>query len=494
MSRFGSLSWRLTFFYASVLTVLLLVLGFYVDRQLATFTTAELQDRLLARVPDGGPGRPAGSNRPPALDVDPQRSLTDLATTAARTDRAGVTTTVFDGNGHAVLPSTTANEADLAPALLQATLTGQAQSQPQTVHSPSGDYLVVDRLLPLPGGGSAVLQASVPLADVDTVLRSFRVAYGLGMLGVIVITVAAGKPLARMALRPLGTLSTSLTHLTASGLPAPVPVPAAKDELQELAIAFNTMLAEVDDSVKAERQTQQQLRGSQEQLRRFIGDASHELRSPLTALSGYIDLLLEGGRGSSADQIAVRMRRDVDRMNRLVQDLLALTRLDAHPTEPQRQEDVDLTQVAREIVSASSSSAGARTLRVETPESPVWVRGDPYSLERVFENLLRNAIQHTRADGDIWVGVQRQADRACATVRDNGEGIATEHQARIFDRFYRVDPARSHDQGSAGLGLAIVKSIVVQHGGTVSVTSAPGSGTVFVVVLPAASPTLHPDS
>jgi signal transduction histidine kinase len=172
-------------------------------------------------------------------------------------------------------------------------------------------------------------------------------------------------------------------------------------------------------------------------------------------------------------------------MNGLVGDLLTLTRLDAVTDEPDlRDEAVDLVEVAAEVAESYSHASAGRDIVVRPLAPEVCVNGDRDALERVVQNLVANAVQHTSNDGVIVVEVDVRGKRARLRVVDNGEGIPVQHLARVFDRFYRVDPARGRDSGNAGLGLAIVRSIVGRHGGVVSVNSREGSGSAFTVELP----------
>jgi signal transduction histidine kinase len=140
------------------------------------------------------------------------------------------------------------------------------------------------------------------------------------------------------------------------------------------------------------------------------------------------------------------------------------------------------------MVGAAASTVGSRQMSLaRTSAEGPWVRGDLFGLERVLEILLQNAVQHTTADGRIEINVDSDGDTACVEVGDDGEGIPPEHQARVFDRFYRVDASRSRENGNAGLGLAIAKAIVNQHGGSISVCSEPGKGSTFRVGLPVVS-------
>ena len=222
-------------------------------------------------------------------------------------------------------------------------------------------------------------------------------------------------------------------------------------------------------------------------MRRFVGDASHELRSPLTAMSGYVDLLLKPDGAVETSHVAPRMRRELDRMSHLVGDLLALTRLDAAPNAPARSIPLELSQMAEEAVESMTLVAAPRHLEFAGPPGDVWIKGDRDGLERALQNLVSNAIQHTEPSGHIQVKLTKSDGQAELVVKDDGEGIAPEHLGHIFDRFYRVDAARSRGNGNAGLGLAIVKAIVQQHGGSVDVKSDLKQGSTFTLRLPLAT-------
>jgi two-component system OmpR family sensor kinase len=453
--------------------------GVYIDRRLETFAVAQLDDRLLARTGNVPSSRTTGSLPPPlAFGGVPDQ---EFATIAARTDAAGVTTTVLDASGRIIPPqdppATWHALPDLAPDLFQRALSGDTEVGPRAVSSASRSYLVLDRGVMRQSSAPIVIQTSVPLTDVDALLRSFRLAYGIASLGALALAIAAGRPLARAALQPLRSLSRGLARVKPPNLGQALPVPEPRDELRELALAFNDMLAEVSLHVQAEQRLQ-------EQLRRFVGDASHELRSPVTSLAGYLDLLLEHPTPATAERVAPPMKREIERVTRLVQDLLALTRLDAPGARTPPFEELDLGELAGGVVAAMSQPAAERQLRLDTPAEPLLVRGDAHELERALENLLWNAIQHTSGNGTIAVRLARDGGQVLLDVEDDGEGIAAEHVPRIFDRFYRADPARARASGNTGLGLAIVKAIVMQHGGSVGVRSELGCGTTFSLRLP----------
>ena len=232
-----------------------------------------------------------------------------------------------------------------------------------------------------------------------------------------------------------------------------------------------------------------------EQMRSdFVANVSHELRSPLTTLAGLIETL----KGPARDDEAARERfldlmgREAERMKRLIQDLLSLSRVEANqrvrPTER-----VDVLQVARRVTAALEAPAEReeKTLRLISEDSLPPIPGSDDELTQVFHNLIENAIKYSAAHSEITVRLALQAHAAgirgralVIEVVDQGEGIAPEHLPRLTERFYRVDAGRSRDKGGTGLGLAIVKHIVRRHRGRLHIASEPGKGSTFAILLP----------
>jgi len=222
--------------------------------------------------------------------------------------------------------------------------------------------------------------------------------------------------------------------------------------------------------------------------RDFIANVSHELRTPLTSIRGYTETLLEsdGLVNDSAREFLTVIRRNAERMGRLTEDLLVLARvesgedkLDMRP-QPAR-------QLLTEAISSLQEDARAAEVELVVEDIPDWsVMADSYAVHQVFGNLISNALRYAQSGKKIVVGATEQANGIEFFVRDFGPGIASEHLPRIFERFYRVDKARSRESGGTGLGLAIVKHIVLNHGGAVRVESAVGHGTTFFFLLPKA--------
>lgn len=341
-----------------------------------------------------------------------------------------------------------------------------------------GQYRVSSRM----ENGVQVVVA-LPLEAVNTTLmRLSLLAAGLGVISVVIAALAT-RAVADAATRPLRAL-TSTAH-TVSRLqlgrgevqvPAPVPAPDLGEthEVAQLTDSFNRMLDNVHSALEARQ-------ASETKLRRFVADASHELRNPLAAIRGYSEL---AGRTRGEDSAFALGRIDAEsrRMTKLVEDLLLLARLDADV--PVELCGVDIVEVVLNAVSDARAAGRDHNWRLELPEEGFEVLADADRLHQVIVNLLSNARTHTPAGTTVTTSVAIRDGRACLRVVDDGPGIAPEVQPRIFERFARADAARSHSEAqSTGLGLSIVQAVVRSFGGDVEVTSRPGH-TVFTVWLP----------
>ncbi len=226
-----------------------------------------------------------------------------------------------------------------------------------------------------------------------------------------------------------------------------------------------------------------------ERIRRdFVANASHELRTPLTSIRGFVEALEDGALEdpATARRFLAKVRTHADRMTALVDDLLELSRLEQGDRAPQWV-DTRLQEVAREVVASFEELAARKrvSVRLEDCGAPP-VTSDPERLRRILENLVDNAVKYTREGGHVTLSVRASPDGGAGVeVADDGPGIAPEHVGRIFERFYRVDKARSRELGGTGLGLSIVKHLAEGMAASVSVESAPGRGSRFTVLLPA---------
>ncbi len=322
---------------------------------------------------------------------------------------------------------------------------------------------------------SAVMRYLVvlaPLARVDAATARFRQTVPLfAALGALV-TSTAGWLLAGRALRPVAAVTETARRIARSrNVHHRVDVPVRSDELGVLAATFNEMLGSVEDAYRAQQ--------------RFVADASHELRAPLTAIKANLDLLLRrpnlpaGDRQEALDEA----ERETQRLANLVADLLVLARADAGV--PLRRQRVELDRTLLEALRDARHLARGQSINVARME-PVLVEGDPDRLKQLLLILLDNALKYTPSGGEVTLALRRQEGRAVVTVQDTGVGIAAEDLPHVFERFYRADPARGRDPGGTGLGLPIARSIAKQHGGDVALASQVGQGTTATVWLPAA--------
>ncbi|MEU3699460.1 HAMP domain-containing sensor histidine kinase [Streptomyces griseoviridis] len=331
-----------------------------------------------------------------------------------------------------------------------------------------------------------VLVSAAPLGDVDSTMDRLIavqvVAFGLALLALVVF----GRRMLRRGLEPLSDMARTAHGIASHDLTESAARLPLRDggrdggrEVAELRTAFNAMLEHIDDSLAVRAEAERR-------LRRFVADASHELRTPLMSVRGYADLFqyAAANEPGEREKHLARLRGEAARMGVLLDDLLLLARLDAAEVEaPLRQAETDLTDLVRQAADAFRASHPGRALAVAAPATPVRLRLDPQRVRQVLDNLLTNAAVHTPPGTEVRLRVSAGADAARVEVADAGPGIPPADQERVFDRFYRVDKTRSRDRGGSGLGLAVARSLILAHGGTITVDSSPGA-TVFTVTLP----------
>jgi heavy metal sensor kinase len=310
------------------------------------------------------------------------------------------------------------------------------------------------------------------LEEVDHELGELRTVLLTAVPVVLLLSGGLGYVLARKALAPMERLRRSTKDITAERLDRRLPVINPHDELGRLTETFNALIGRLERSFA--------------EIRRFTADASHELRTPLTAIRTEAEVALAKPLGlAEHQQLLGSILEECSRLTRLTDQLLALAREDARAAR-QAQEPVDLATLVEDVVETMRPLADAKGLRLRAEANAVAkVCGDTARLREVFFNLLDNGIKYTPEGGEVEVRIDRQGPEATVMVRDTGIGIAAEHRPHVFDRFYRVDKARSRAEGGTGLGLSIAQSIVVAHGGRIELASTEGQGTICTVRLPA---------
>jgi len=345
---------------------------------------------------------------------------------------------------------------------------------------------VPTRFVAVAAGDGMVLRLAAPLSDIDATLGGIRrrlsVAFGLA----IIAALALGWLASRVAARPLRAMTESATRI-ARGDYAIVPSTSPDDfgvlsrTLASLAAQLETKLGELT----AERDRVSKLLVIR---RDFVANASHELRTPVTAIQGYAETLLRSPvDDATRKQFVEIIHRHSLRLAALVEGLLELSELEARPPELTVRERVEVSGIAEHVRDTLRDRATQREATVDVAIEPdSAISGDPTWVEQVLENLTDNAIKYGRdSGGHVQVSGERRGDRVVLQVKDDGPGIAPEHLPRLFERFYRVDAGRSRDRGGTGLGLAIVKHLIDSMGGAITVASTPGSGTTFTLELPA---------
>ena len=295
----------------------------------------------------------------------------------------------------------------------------------------------------------------------------------LSIPAAVVLAVAGGYLLAGRVLAPVSIMTAKAREITAERLSGRLPVEDTNDEFGQLATVFNQTFARLEDSF--------------ERMRRFTADASHELRTPLTAIRSVGEVGLQGNNDADVCRETIAsMLEEADRLTKLVDALLTLSKADSN-TIPLNRQPTDLNALVAEVIDCLQVLAEEKeqTL-IQDDTEPVFAKVDYAILRQAVINLVDNAIKYTQPRGGIRVVVRPKAARdAVIEIIDNGPGIPQEHQARIFDRFYRIDRGRSRDMGGAGLGLAITRWAVETNGGQIEVESTEGGGSIFRIVLPA---------
>jgi len=331
------------------------------------------------------------------------------------------------------------------------------------------------QVTPVPGG------VRIQAEDVRTVeqvvnaqtLDNLRRYSFAALAGLFVTSLGVGWVVAGRALRPIERITSVARDIQATDLSRRIDLGGPPDELRDLADTFDDMLTRIDDAFESQRQ--------------FIHEASHELRNPLAVIRTNLEVTLGDPDASAAElrRTAEIVERSTERMARLVDDLLVYARRGTLSLE---RAPLDASLLVNEAVDEFRAPAEARLVRLIGESEPgLWVEGDRLALRQALANLLANAVRLSPEGTTIRVSAGREAPWIWLAVQDQGPGIDPADQERVFQRFWRGDPAASRTEGRSGLGLTIVRQIAEAHGGEVKLVSEPGRGAAFAVWLPAAA-------
>ena len=312
-----------------------------------------------------------------------------------------------------------------------------------------------------------------PLTVTEASLTRLRRDLYAGVPLVLLLTSAGGYFLARKSLSPIASMNQQTRHITAQNLSSRLNVTNPRDELGGLAVTINDLLTRLEESFR--------------QQQRFIADASHELRTPLAVLRSETEVALDKKRSTSEYEESLMLIKDeAERLSRIVEDLSILANQQSEMPAVLMKERLVLNDVVSDCVRAARVLGSRKdlNLQLENANSELTLSGDDQLLRRMLLNLLDNAVKYTPAGGEIFVELDRHNGNARLVVRDTGIGIPMAEQSNVFDRFYRVDKARSRSLGGAGLGLSIVSWIVEAHDGKITLESMPERGSKFTVELP----------
>ncbi|MGB7746410.1 MAG: ATP-binding protein [Verrucomicrobiia bacterium] len=327
-----------------------------------------------------------------------------------------------------------------------------------------GNYREIDHLLP---SGDIIYVGCSIVPELTELHHTALKLAGVGII-ILFLGLAGGWWLVVRAIRPIADISATAVKISAGDMSQRINVAEAESELGQLASVLNATFARLEAAFAQQQQ--------------FTADAAHELRTPVSVMLTQTQTALNRERSAAEYRETLEVcQRATQRMRKLIESLLELARLDAGQEQMKRMK-FDLSQTAWDCVELVRPLAAERGVKIHCDLPAVDGYGDAERLSQVITNLLANAVQHNKANGEVRISAKLQGSMILLAVSDTGPGIASADLPHVFERFYRADQSRS--SGQAGLGLAISRAIVQAHGGTIEVLSKPGAGTTFTVVLP----------
>ena len=442
-----------------------------VDNQLAeitsgTFTRIE-QSGIAHEVDESRHGDDGQHQRGQGLGTP----LTRIPTSASLTLLDAQGTVVGGLGGDLNATSINDNLAGLLPEEV-----AQHGDKPFTIHAPGPDFRVIARALP---NNAGTIVAAQSLRDLERTTSRLGFLFSLIGFALLLMIAFAARTVIKVGLRPLEDAEKTAEEIAGGNLSARMPEANPSTEVGRLVTSLNTMLARIEDSFAVRTE-------SENKLRRFVADASHELRTPITAIRGFSELHRQGavtGEKETTELIG-RIENESKRMGSLVEDLLLLARLDQ--AREMDSKPVDINKVVDDAVISARAAGPDHPVTLNSSSDEIFTLGDEVRIHQVVANLLANARAHTPTGTPITVSVASTDAGVEISVADKGPGLSTEDQQRIFERFYRADASRARTGADgSGLGLSIVDAVMRAHGGSVSVQSTPGEGAIFTLLFPA---------
>ncbi|MBN1189775.1 MAG: HAMP domain-containing histidine kinase [Dehalococcoidales bacterium] len=470
----GSLRWRLFFIYLIMALVILVIAGFLVYNMVQS----RLINNRLMQTDELVSWALSNTEPQESLRVD---DLNQIARNLSITPGPDFSFFLLDVKGELIQPLGQGNpgfaKTDFSTEDLYSITEGNEPLR--IISKPEGyPFRVMTIIWPvLNSSGSLVgmIQSEVRLDEADEALSVLRLTLIVGFTSLLIITSGLWFIMTGAVVRPLIDMARVSRMVSDGDFSRRMVVAKSRNEIYYTISAFNKMLDSVQDSIAREKEVQVK-------TRQFMADASHELRSPVTVLKGFVDVLQRGARYNPEElkHALDNMSLSLNKITHLINDMLKLSQLEA--VTALNVSTIDLNSLC--LSSAEAAQVIAEDRQIEfLPGSSLMIKCDERLLEQALWNLLENSIRHTSPGGKIQVMAASKDGKAVITVRDNGEGIAPEHLSRIFERFYRVN---KENQTGTGLGLSITKAIISKHSGEISVQSTPDVGTTFIIRLPLA--------
>jgi heavy metal sensor kinase len=466
---FKTIKFRLTLWYVVILGILLTSFSFFLYFTLADSLYKGVDNKIktMAEVVASSTRSPFGAGP----------SISDLDRVMA--ERFGIRPLgrfiqVLDESGRVGERSTNLSNVQIPLSVKTLEATSKGRTTFETVQVMEKYPL---RLVTMPiidnGKMAGIVQVGSSLEGVEEALHQLLLILLIAVPGALLLASAGGLFLANKALRPVDEITQIARRIGSGDLSQRIRIKRVNDEIGRLASTFNEMIAKLEDSFR--------------RVTRFTADASHELKTPLTILRGEAEVGLKKRRTLQEYQrILTSNLEEISRMSRIVDDLLTLSRADMGGHAIERQA-VDLSSLAREVGKDLQVLAREKKIDLKfTGDGFTTVQGDPLFLRQLIMNLTENGLRYTPSGGEVELKVKGDHEQGVVRifVSDTGVGIARKDQKRVFDRFFRVDKARSRETGGTGLGLNICQWIAHAHDGQIAVESMVGKGSTFTVTLP----------